>query len=401
MRVLVVSQFFRPEPGAAQNRLGAFVDGLVARGHAVTVVCEQPNHPAGVFHPGYGRRPWMVERRGALTVRRLWVAASPRRTLPRRAAFYVSFAAGAFARVLAGRRHDVALVTSPPLPGALAAVWAARIRGTPVVLDVRDVWGIAVQAVDVGRKAALLRAIDRAERRLFADADRVTAATRAFCEHIDRAVGRRVSDHVPNGVADELLAQPDRQRPAGGPLIVGYAGNFGLLHDLPVVVEAADRLRSEDVRFRLVGDGPLRDTLERERERRGLASLELRPSVPVDGIGEILMDCDVLLSPLAPHAALDAVIPSKTYDAMAVGRPVITSARGEAAALVRDNDCGIVVAPADPDALAGAIRRLARDRALARRYGAAGRVAARAHARSRQIDRLEAVLRSAASAALR
>jgi len=189
VRILVVSQFFRPEPGAAQNRLGAFVDGLVGRGHAVTVVCEQPNHPAGVFHPGYGRRPWMVERRGALTVRRLWVAASPRRTLPRRAAFYVSFAAGAFARVLAGRRHDVALVTSPPLPGALAAVWAARIRGTPVVLDVRDVWGIAVQAVDVGRKAALLRAIDRAERRLFADADRVTAATRAFCEHIDRAVG--------------------------------------------------------------------------------------------------------------------------------------------------------------------------------------------------------------------
>jgi glycosyltransferase involved in cell wall biosynthesis len=109
----------------------------------------------------------------------------------------------------------------------------------------------------------------------------------------------------------------------------------------------------------------------------------------------------VLLSPLAPHAVLDAVVPSKTYDAMAVGRPVITSARGEAAALVRDNDCGIVVAPADPDALAGAIRRLARDRALCRRYGAAGRVAARAHARSRQIDRLEAVLRSAASAALR
>jgi colanic acid biosynthesis glycosyl transferase WcaI len=396
VRILVVSQFFRPEPGAAQNRLGAFVDGLVDRGHAVTVVCEQPNHPAGVFQPGYGRRPWTVERRGALTVRRLWVAASPSKTLPRRAAFYASFAAGAFASVLGGRRHDVALVASPPLPPSLAAVAAVRIRRTPVVLDVRDVWGIAVQAVDVGRKAALLQAIDRAERRLFADADRVTAATRAFCEHIDRAAGRPVSVHVPNGVADELLALPDRARPAGGPLVVGYVGNFGLLHDLPVVLEAADRLRSEDVRFRLVGDGPLRDELRRERERRGLDALELRPSVPGDRVGEVLMDCDVLLSPLAPHAALDAVIPSKTYDAMAVGRPVVTSARGEAAALVRDNDCGVVVAPADPGALAGAIRRLARDRALARRYGAAGRAAARDHARSRQIDRLEAVLRSAA-----
>jgi colanic acid biosynthesis glycosyl transferase WcaI len=397
VRILVVSQFFRPEPGAAQNRLGAFADGLVARGHEVTVVCEQPNHPAGVFHPGYGRRPLAVERRGALTVRRLWVAASPRKTMPRRALFYGSFAGGAFAAVLAARRPDVVLVTSPPLPPSLAAVAAVRARRLPLVLDVRDVWGIAVQAVDVGLKARLLRAIDRAERWLFAGADRVTAATRAFCAYIDGAVGRPISTYLPNGAADELLALPDRPRPDDGPLVVGYAGNFGLLHGLPAVIEAADRLRGEDVRFVLVGDGPLGEELRRERERRGLHALELRSSVAPEQVGEVLMGCDVLLSPLGPHAALDAVIPSKTYDAMAVGRPVITSARGEAAALVRDNACGIVVAPEDPDALAEAIRALARDRALGRRYGAAGREAARAHARSRQIDLLERTLRSAAA----
>jgi len=396
MRILVVSQFFPPEPGAAQNRLGAFVSGLLDRGHTVTVICEQPNHPAGVFQPGFGRRPIVVERSGALTVRRLWVAASPRRTLVRRAAFYGSFAVGALAAVPAAGRHDVLLVSSPPLPPAVAAATAAWLRRLPLVLDVRDIWSIAIQAVDVHGRGRLLAATERYERILFGSAARITATTRAFCEHIDRVVGRPIAEYLPNGASDALLALPDQPRPDGGPLVVGYAGNFGLLHRLDVVLEAAALLRSEDVRFLLVGDGPRGDDLRRERERRGLDAVELRPSVPADRLGALLMGCDVLLSPLGPAPALEAVIPSKTYDAMAVGRPVITSARGEAAALVTQNGCGLVVEPDDPAALAAAIRRLAADRALARRLGAAGRAAAAAHARSRQIERLEAVLRAAA-----
>jgi colanic acid biosynthesis glycosyl transferase WcaI len=398
MRILVVSQFFAPEPVAAQNRLDAFVTGLLDRGHLVTVICEQPNHPAGIFQPGFGRRPVMVERSGALTVRRLWVAASPRKTLARRAAFYGSFAAGAFAAVLAARRHDVLLVSSPPLPPAVAATTAAWLRRLPLVLDVRDVWSIAIQAVDVHGRRRLLAAAERSERMLFGSARSITATTRAFCGHIDGIVGRPIAEYLPNGASDALLTLPERPRPYDEPLVVGYAGNFGLLHRLDVVLEAADLLRSEDVRFLLVGDGPQAAELRRERERRGLEAVELRPTVPADRLGEVLMSCDVLLSPLGPSPALDAVIPSKTYDAMAVGRPVITSARGEAAALVGENGCGLVVEPDDPAALAAAIGRLAADRPLARRLGAAGRAAAASYARSRQIDRLEAVLLAAASA---
>jgi colanic acid biosynthesis glycosyl transferase WcaI len=114
VNILVVSQYFRPEPGATQNRIGAFADGLVARGHPVTVVCEQPNHPVGVFQPGYGRRPTVTEHAGGLTIHRLWVATSPRKTTARRLAFYGSFAVGAAATVLSRRRYDVCFASSPP-----------------------------------------------------------------------------------------------------------------------------------------------------------------------------------------------------------------------------------------------------------------------------------------------
>lgn len=392
MRVLVVSQYFRPEVGATQNRLGTFADGLVERGHDVTVVCEQPNHPAGIFHPGYGHRPLMSERVGGLTVRRAWVVASPRKTTARRLAFYASFAGGAAALALASRAPDVMFVTSPPLPGALAAAAAARLRRLPYVLDVRDIWPAAAEALGELSNLRMLRAFERAERRLYRGAAAVTATTRPFCRHIDAVAGRPLADHLPNGALDDLVALPPSPIPAGGPLTVGYAGNFGIAQGLRIVLDAADELRGEDVRFVLVGAGPLSAELRDERDRRGLDAVELRPGIPVAEVGAFMSGCDALLVPLRDHPVFEDFIPSKLYDAMAVGRPAIVAARGEAAAVVAEHGCGMQVAPEDGAQLAGAVRRLLHDRQLGVRMGEAGKRAAPGYARSRQVEMLEQIL---------
>lgn len=392
MHVLVVSQYFRPEVGATQNRLGTFADGLVERGHAVTVLCEQPNHPAGVFYPGFGRRPVMSERRGALTVRRTWVAASPRKTTARRLAFYGTFAGGAGALTLAARGADVMFATSPPLPGALTAAAAARARRLPFVLDVRDIWPAAAEALGELSNRRVLRAFEHAERWLYRGAARVTATTLPFCRHIDATAGREVSVHLPNGALDELVALKPSVAPAGGPFTVGYVGNFGIAQGLGIVLDAADELRSEDVRFVLVGAGPLTDEIRQRRDERGLDAVELRPGIPVADVGSFLQSCDAVLVPLRDHPIFEDFIPSKLYDAMAVGRPVLVAARGEAAAIVETTACGLQVAPEDGPQLAAAIRRLIADRALCERMGAAGKRASASYARSRQVERLEEVL---------
>jgi glycosyltransferase involved in cell wall biosynthesis len=395
MKVVVVSQYFPPEAGATQNRMAAFVDGLSGRGHRVTVVCEQPNHPAGVFQPGFGRRPLATERADCRLVRRLWVAASPRKTTLRRLAFYGTFAAGAGVTIALEPRPDVVFATSPPLPGALAAAVAANGRRVPFVLDVRDLWPAAAEALGELSGALPLAALSRAERWLYRHAARVTATTRPFCEHIDRVAGQPVSVHLPNGALDELIALPATPRPGHGTFTVGYVGNLGIAQGLGIVLDAADRLRDADVRFLVVGDGPLSQQLRHERSRRGLDSVEFRPAVPVERVGEIMVGCDALLVPLRAHPLLAYFIPSKLYDAMAVGRPAIVAAEGETAALVREAGCGVVVAPEDGEALASAIRGLAADRTRARALGEAGRAAAAWHARSRMIERLEEVLLTA------
>ena len=399
MKTLLVSQYYAPEVGATQNRMTSFVQGLARHGHDMTVVCEQPNHPAGVFQPGYGRRPLVSRDEEGARVHRLWVATSPRKTTSTRLAFYGTFAAGALGTVSSLPRPDVVLASSPPLPGALAAAVAARVRRIPFVLDVRDLWPAAAEALGELSNPALIARLERAERWLYRHARAVTATTLPFCRHIDAVAGRAVSVHLPNGALDELLALELPEPAERQPLVIGYIGNLGIAQGLGIVLDAAERLRGEPVRFLVVGDGPLSEQLRSEAaERDLLGSVDFRPVVPTARLPEVLELCHALLVPLRAHSLLEDFIPSKLYDAMAVGRPAVVAAGGEAASLVAETGCGMVVAPEDGEALAGAARRLLADPAARRAMGAAGRRAAAPYARSRQIEKLDRLLRLAAAA---
>ncbi len=399
MRVLLVSQYYEPEVGATQNRMRAFAEALLAAGHAVTVICEQPNHPHGIFHPGYGRTPLRRERAARMTVYRVWVFASPRKTTSRRLLFYGTFAADAFALTAALPAHDVVFATSPPLPGALGAAAAAHARSIPFVLDVRDLWPAAAEALGELSNARVVRAFERAERWLYRSAAAVTATTRPFCRHIDAAAGRQVATHIPNGALDHLVALPERPPPTDGPFRIGYFGNFGIAQGLDIALDAARELAQEPIAFTLVGGGPREAELRHRIGELGLTNVELRPAVPPDHVGESLLACHALLIPLRNHPLLADFIPSKLYDAMAVGRPVIVAAHGEAAAFTDEQGCGAVIAPEDGAALAGVARRLAADRGLGARLGAAGKAAASEHARSRQAARLCGLLERIAAGA--
>jgi glycosyltransferase involved in cell wall biosynthesis len=392
MRITVVSQYFRPEPGATSNRLNTFVQALAARGHHVEVICEQPNHPAGVFHPGYGRRPLQIERDRDIVVRRLWVAASPTKTTIRRLAFYGSFAFGAAAAVGATRRPDVVFASTPPLPGVLGVAAAARARAIPLVVDVRDLWPAAAEALGELSNPRLLACFERAERALYKQAAAVTATTLPFCTHIDARAGWPASVHVPNGALDALVELPAAAPPPPDPFVVGYAGNLGLAQGLGIALDAAERLRDAPVRFVLLGDGPLKRELEADARRRELGNFEFRAGVPAEEVASFLQQCHALLVPLRDHPLLGDFIPSKLYDAMAVGRPALVALRGEGAALTTETGAGLVVPPEDGEALATAVRRLLEEGGLAERLGRAGTAAAPGFARSRQVDTLERVL---------
>jgi len=180
VRILIFTQYFTPEVGATQTRLHTIAAGLAARGHHVEVVSEVPNHPQGVVHPGYRRRPGHRRRTDGFTAWHVWVMTSPHKTARTRLAFYGSYTAMAIIMGSLRPRPDVIFASSPPLPVAIAAASVAARHRVPWVLDVRDLWPEAAVALGELSSPRMLSLAERLETRLYRSAAAITATTEPF-----------------------------------------------------------------------------------------------------------------------------------------------------------------------------------------------------------------------------
>ena len=407
MRVLLLSQYFTPEVTAARARVHAFAAGLAERGHDVQVICEVPNHPDGVVHSGYGDALLADHREmDGFRVSYVRVRARPEKTTRNRLLFYGTYAAAATAVGSAARRPDVVLASSPPLPvGAAASVVATRHR-VPWVFDVRDLWPEAAVVLGELSGARAIAAAERLERFLYRSAGQIITVTEPFRDKIARHVPDSRVHVIPNGTTRAWLeageAEPDRAGAGlpGDKFVWMYAGNFGIAQGLDTAVRAAGLL-GDEYRLVLLGGGPHRDALASLAADVAPGLVEFREPVQPEQAARTMRAADALLVSLGPEPELAKFVPSKLFDCAALRRPVILAAQGEAPRIADGAGAALVVAPGDPEALAGAVRGLHADSGLGERLGEAGAALADQYLRERQIERLESVLAAAVGAGRR
>lgn len=180
---LVVTQYYAPERGAAQVRLGALARELQRRGARVEVLTALPNYPLGRIFDGWSRRPVQVADEGGVRVIRVWLWASMGSGVERMVN-YASFGLMSLLGLLRTRPADWTIVEYPTLFGALpAAVWG-RIRRRKVVVNVADLWVDAIVelgALSDGAVVKVLRRVRGRARRRRRDRDRPGRTSR--CRH--------------------------------------------------------------------------------------------------------------------------------------------------------------------------------------------------------------------------
>ena len=401
MKVLLVTHFYPPEMGGGAARLHGLARWLVHYGHQVTVVTGLPNYPDGVVAPGYRRKLRMREEMDGVDVLRTWVYPSSHEKKVRRLANYFSFVgSGAVAGLTGGRGYDVVLASSPPPFAGLVGVAAARLRGIPLVLDIRDIWpDVAIESEVFSAEAFLARAGHRLARFLCRQADHITPVTdEKRAKLIGKGVPAVKLTVVANGADLDQANVPrndDKRAALGldGKFVVLYAGLIGHAQGVGVAIEAAERLKThEDVHFLIVGDGVQRDALFQELQNLALANVTMLPRQPPEEIPSFLAAADASLVPLV-NDDIKTAVPSKLLEAWAHRRPVLLAAAGEAADLVREGGGGIVTSPGDPIALAESVLELKRDREGLKRYADRGhRYVCKHHDRRALARQMEAVL---------
>ncbi|HWP36367.1 MAG TPA: glycosyltransferase family 4 protein [Gemmatimonadales bacterium] len=365
-----LTHYFPPEPGAPAGRAADLSALWAAAGHRVSVLTTLPNHPRDQVYPEYRSHRALTEFTDGMTVERLWLYASARRTPLATALCHASFAlhAAVTARWRRGPRPNVWIASSPPLFTGWAGAHIGAHHRVPVILEVRDLWPDYFEQMGVLRNRLALRWLHRLERRLYARAAAVvTVAEGSRTWLIERKGVPPAKVHcIPNGIdPDRFAPSPDRaatvrrRLSADGRFLVAYIGNHGLGQGLETVVDAAQLLAADpQIHFLFVGEGAEKARVAARAERLGLANVTFLPACSRDEVPAYYQAADLCLVPLADIPAFRNTIPSKVFEILGSARPVIGALRGEGAQVIARSGAGVVVPPADPTALAAAVRRM-------------------------------------------
>lgn len=361
-RLILLTQWFEPEP--AMRGL-SFATEMARRGFKVEVVTGFPNYPGGKVYNGYRIRPLQREQIGQVDVTRLALYPSHDSSRLGRIFNYVSFFfTASFYLIFIAHRADVIYAYHPPLTVGIAAALTRLLRRTPVVLDIQDMWPDTLRATGMIGNETILRIIDVFCRLTWRNVDRITVLSKGFRRLLlERNVAPEKVRIIYNW-ADETAptASPPAALADRGRLRVLFAGNMGAAQALDTVLDAA-RLVAErhgNVDFFLLGSGIEDERLKRRAGEMNLTNMYFLPRVPAAEVGNWLAAADCLLVHLRDDPLFAVTIPSKTQAYMAAGKPVIMAVAGDAAELVRQSGGGVVVPPAQPEALAEATIALSR-----------------------------------------
>lgn len=405
MKILFLSENFPPESNAAATRVYERACYWADWGHEVTVITSAPNFPEGKLFDGYQNKWKQIETMSGIRVVRVKTYIAANSGIINRTLDFLSFMITGFFAALKEPRPDVIAATSPQFFTAVAGWAASAVRGLPFVFELGDLWPASISAVGALRKSFALKMIEKLELFLYRRSTAIAALTASFKDDlVGRGINGAKIDVVINGV--DLARYAPRERDSDlarkwgleEKFVAGYIGTHGMAHALENVLDAAQHLKdNDDIRFLLVGAGAVRDSLIAEAKKRHLDNVIFMPRQAKEKMPAVWSLCDVALVHLKNSPVFAGVIPSKIFEAQAMGLPIVLAApEGEASRIVLDDKAGIYVAAEDAPALAGAITTLAASPADCKKFATAALAAAPTHSRETQAREMLGVLEKAA-----
>lgn len=354
--IVIITPYFWPILAASTHLMKDLAEGLVEEGCRVTVLTNGPS-------PGFGPEPDPPLLKGR--IHRAWNPFLRRLGVLAKFCEYLWFMGFFLLRGLAVRKIDIFFVaSSPPLAGLPAAL-LAWLKGAKMVYNLQDIFpDSAVVAGILPPGGWIYRWLRKAEETTYRVSDLVSSISPSFSEYVQRLVPGTLVATIPNWVdTDHIQPRKAIEDPAiaefrrGGGFVVQYAGNIGFMQNLEVMVHAAECVKgTPDIKFVFIGEGNAKQTLQGLASRLGLDNCEFLPLQPLDRVPSVYNACDLGVIPLKPGAAHIAV-PSKTWNYLAAGRPVIGCVEEDSplAQVIRESRSGSLVPPSDPARLAQTI----------------------------------------------
>lgn len=357
LKLLVASEYFWPDEASTGRLLGELVGRMKE---------EHPDWQIDVFtsHRLYrttSPKPLLREESWkGIRIHRLRSLRSGKDSVWRRAVSDVVFSFKVWLRTARKSSSVILAVTNPPLLPLMLVLFPKR-HSVPVLYLIHDLYPDVPIALGLWKPSSIFARVLRAAQRLALHrAALVIVLGETMRDHLVRAYGvnpERIGV-IPNWATVEARG-PGNERGGKEPFYVVYSGNIGQLHDFDTVLHAAELLRDRPViQFRIVGDGPKADWLRSEVSRRGLHNVSINSFLPDAQFAELLQRSSLGVITFEPGMECLGV-PSKTYNLLAFGIPLIavTGPESEVARIIRDHGVGYCVSHGDAASFAKSVLR--------------------------------------------
>ena len=393
MHILFLSDNFPPEVNAPASRTFEHCREWVKMGHQVTVVTCAPNFPSGKVFGGYKNKLWQQEVMEGIRVIRVWSYITANEGFLKRVLDYVSYMAMAVLASFFVRKVDVVIGTSPQFFTACAAYLVGLCKRCPWVFELRDLWPESIRAVGAMKESRVLDWLEKLELFLYRKASLVVSVTHAFKDDLARrGINPEKVKVITNGV--DLSRFSPREKDSAlvhqlgleGKFVAGYIGTHGMAHGLGTILDAAKLMKTEPggarYRFLMLGDGAEKQELVERARIEGLDNVLFVDTVPKDQVVRYWSILDLSIIHLKKTELFTTVIPSKLFECMGMGIPVLHGVAGESARIVEQEGVGVVFEPENAGELCSALRGLESDQVAYRATRDRGLAAARKYDRS-------------------
>jgi glycosyltransferase involved in cell wall biosynthesis len=353
LHILFLTDNFPPEVNAPASRTYEHCREWVIKGAVVTVITCAPNFPNGKVFKGYRNYPWQSEVVNGIRVIRVWSYIAANKGFTWRILDYISFMISAIIASLLVNKVDLVIGTSPQFFTVCAAFIVGRLKAVPWVFELRDMWPASIKAVGALKNSIVIRLLEKLEIFLYKQATIIITVTHTFrLILIKMGVEDKKISVITNGV-DLTNFYPRNKNTElinnlglNNKFIVGYVGTHGMAHGLGTILDTAliiqKNTQLHDIIFLFIGSGAQKYSLVSEAKSKNLQNILFLDTVSKSEVGDYWALLDISIIHLRNSKLFESVLPSKLFECMGMGIPVLLGVPGESADIVLTEKMGCI-----------------------------------------------------------
>jgi glycosyltransferase involved in cell wall biosynthesis len=347
--------------GAPQSRLFETAKGLKKAGWEVVVVTSMPNYPTGKIFDDYRGRLFTHENLDGIAIWRYTLFASNSRKSFPRVVSMLSFSIIVLFSYFKVKqiKPEYIFTESPPLTLGLSGLILSKCCNAKHILNVSDLWPLSAYKLGAISKGFVYSQLERLERFLYINSFACTGQSQEIIDQL-QLKGSSKTLLFRNGVdCSRFVNISSIQNENNSKVKIVYAGLLGVAQGILSICQNID-FASLNSEFHIYGQGAEKTEIQEFILKNLLNDIILHSPLPREEIPGLLAKYDVTIVPLIKP--IFGAVPSKIYEAMAAGLPIIFAGGGEGAGIIKKYQIGWVCEPSDFSAITNVIKYIEPDK---------------------------------------